>query len=61
MGSSYGLLGKLFLGYALAIVMAMVHSGVLKALKESKSVNPFLRLLRKFDIPSLYITESNYY
>lgn len=61
MGSSYGLLGKLFLGYALAIVMAMVHSGVLKALKESKSVNPFLRLLRKFDIPSPYITESNYY
>jgi hypothetical protein len=53
-GSSYGLFGKSFPGYALVIVMALVHSGILKALKESKSVDAFLRLLRKFDIPSLY-------
>lgn len=61
MGSSYGLSGKVFQGYALAIVTALVHFGVLKALKESKSVKPFLTLLRKSDIPSLSITETDHY
>ncbi|KAJ5423201.1 hypothetical protein N7491_008417 [Penicillium cf. griseofulvum] len=35
-GSSYGLFGKLFRGYALAILMALAHFGILKAVKERR-------------------------